>query len=58
MKKQVVTKEDETDWYVSQNPIERYLKVDRINNQSISKSVRINSKGHSYRQKKKKNRSS
>ena len=58
MKKQAIIQENGIDWYVSQNPIERYLKVDRINNQSISKSVRINSKGHSYRQKKKKNRSS
>ena len=54
MKKQVVTKEDETDWYVSQNPIEGYLKVDRIDNQAVSKFVRINSERHSHRQKTKK----
>ena len=54
MKKQVITQEDEIDWYVSLNPIDRYLKADRIDNQSVSKSVRINSKRHSYRQKTKK----
>jgi len=51
MKKQVVTKEDETDWYVSQNPIDRYLKVVKIDNKPVSKFVRINSERHSHRQK-------
>ena len=54
MKKQVITQENEIDWYVSQNPIERYIKVDRIDNQSVSKSVRKNSERHAYRQKTKK----
>ena len=54
MKKQAIIEEDEIDWYVSQNPIERYIKVDRIDYQSVSKSVRKNSKGHAYRQKTKK----
>ena len=54
MKKQVVTKEDETDWYVSQNPINRYLKVVKIDNKPVSKFVRINSERHSHRQKTKK----
>ena len=54
MKKQVITQENEIDWYVSQNPIERYLKVDRIDNQAVRKFVRINSERHSYRQKTKK----
>ena len=54
MKKQAIIQENWIDWYVSQNPIDRYLKIDRIDSQSVSKSVRKNSKGHSNRQKKKK----
>jgi len=54
MKKQAIIEEDEIDWYVSQNPIIRYIKVDRIDYQSVSKSVRKDSKKHSYRQKTKK----
>ena len=32
-------------------PIEKYLKIDRMDNQTISKFVRINSEKHFYRKK-------
>ena len=54
MQKQATIEEDEIDWYISQNPIDRYIKVDNIDNQSDTKSVRKNLKRHSHRQKPKK----
>jgi len=51
MKKPFVKQENEIDWYVSQNPIEKYLKIDRVDNQTVSKFVRINSEGQFYRKK-------
>ena len=51
MKKPVVKQEKEIDWIVSQNPIEKYLKIDRVNNQTISKFVSINSEKNFYRKK-------
>ena len=54
MKKQAVIQENEIDWYVSQNPIHRYLKVVKIDKKAVSKFVRINSERHSRRQKTKK----
>ena len=51
MKKPFFKQEDEIDWYVSQNPIEKYLKIDRIDNQTTSKFVSIKSDGHLSRKK-------
>ena len=51
MKKPFVKQENEIDWYVSYEPIEKYLKIDRMDNQTISKFVRINSEKHFYRKK-------
>ncbi len=49
MKKPFVKQEKEIDWFVSQNPIEKYLKIDRVDNQTVSKFVCINSEEHFYR---------
>ena len=51
MKKPFIKQENETYWYVSRNPIEKYLKIDRIDNQIVSKFVRINSEEHYFRKK-------
>ena len=51
MKKPFVKHENEIDWYVSQNPIEKYLKINRVDNQTVSKFVSINSDDHFYRKK-------
>ena len=51
MKKPFVKHEIEIDWYVSQNPIENYLKIDRVDNQTISKFVCIDTEKHVYRKK-------
>lgn len=51
MKKPSVKQETEIDWYVSYNPIEKYLKIDRIDSHTVSKFVRINAEGHFYRKK-------
>ena len=54
MKKPFNTQENEIDWYVNQNPIDKYLETDRVDNQTVRKLVGINSKAHSYRKKTKK----
>ena len=51
MKKPFVKQENEIDWYVSHEPIDKYLKIDRIDNQTVSKFVRINSEKHLNRKK-------
>ncbi len=51
MKKPFVKQEKEIDWFVSQNPIEKYLKIDRIDNQTTSKFVSIKSDEHLARKK-------
>ena len=51
MKKPFVKQENEIDWYVSYEPIEKYLKIDRMDNQTISKFVRLNSEKHFCRKK-------
>ena len=42
MKEHFAEQENKTDWYVNHNPIEKYLQIDKIDNQTISKFVRIN----------------
>jgi hypothetical protein len=42
MKEPFVEQENKTDWYVNHNPIEKYLQIERIDNQTVSKFVRIN----------------
>jgi hypothetical protein len=42
MKEPFVKQENKTDWYLNHNPIEKYLQIDKIDNQTISKFVRIN----------------
>jgi hypothetical protein len=51
MKKSFVKHQKHIDWYVSQNPIEKYLKIDRVDSQTISKFVCINSEKHFFRKK-------
>lgn len=51
MRKPFVEQENEIDWYISQNPIEKYLKIDRVDHQTESKFVRINSGEGFYRKK-------
>jgi hypothetical protein len=54
MKKPVVEQKNKADWYVNHNPIDKYLQIDRIDNQTISKFVHLNSKGNTFRKKIKK----
>jgi hypothetical protein len=42
MKEPFFEQENKTDWYVNNNPIEKYLQIERIDNQTVSKFVRIN----------------
>lgn len=51
MRKPFVEQENEIDWYISQNPIEKYLKIDRVDHQTERKFVRINSEKGFYRKK-------
>ena len=51
MKKPFAKQEEEIDWYVSRNPIEKYLKIDRVDSQTVSKFVSINSEKHFYQKK-------
>lgn len=51
MKKPVVKQKNKADWYVNHNPIEKYLQIDRIDNQTIRKFVRINSRENTFRKK-------
>lgn len=44
MKKPFFNQENGIEWYVNQNPVEKYLKIDRIDNQTANKFVSINSK--------------
>ena len=48
MKRPIAKLEKEIDWYVSRNPIEKYLKIDRVDSQTVSKFVSINSEKHFY----------
>ena len=48
MRRPIAKQEKEIDWYVSQNPIEKYLKIDRVDSQTVSKFVCINSEKHFY----------
>ena len=45
MRRPIAKQEKEIDWYVSQKPIEKYLKID---SQTVSKFVCINSEKHFY----------
>ena len=51
MEKPFAKQENEIDWYISKNPIDKYLKIDRVNNQTVSKFVWIYSEGRFYRKK-------
>lgn len=51
MKKSYVKPANKIDWYVSQNPIEKYLKIDRVDNQTVSKFVCIDSEEQFNREK-------
>ncbi len=51
MKKPFLKQEDDIDWFVSRKPIEKYLKIDRIDNQTTSKFVSIKSDEHLSRKK-------
>lgn len=42
MKEPFIEQENKADWYVNHNPIEKYLQVEKIDNQTVSKFVRIN----------------
>lgn len=50
MEKSLIEQEKEIDWYISQNPIEKYLKIDRVDNHTVSKFVCIKSGKHFYRE--------
>lgn len=51
MKKPVVEQKNKADWYVNHNPIEKYLQIYRIDNQTISKFVHMNSEENTFRKK-------
>ena len=51
MKKRFVNPKKDICWYVNQNPIEKYLKIDRVNNQTVSKFVCVNIEAHINRKK-------
>ena len=51
MKKSFFDQENEIEWYVNQNPVEKYLKIDKIDNQIASKFASINSEEHFPRKK-------
>jgi hypothetical protein len=51
MKKPFFEQENKTDWYVNHNPIEKYLQIERIDNQTVSKFVRINFDENLFRRK-------
>jgi hypothetical protein len=42
MKNPFVEQENKTDWYINYNLIEKYLQIDKIDNQKISKFVHMN----------------
>jgi hypothetical protein len=42
VKEPFIEQENKADWYVNHNPIEKYLQVEKIDNQTVSKFVRIN----------------
>ena len=44
MKKPFLYKENGIEWYVNLNPVDKYLKIDRIDNQIASKFVHVNYK--------------
>ena len=43
MKKAFFNQENGIEWYVNLNPVEKYLKIDKIDNQIASKFVSLNS---------------
>ena len=49
MKKIFFNQENGIKWYVNLNPVEKYLKIDRIDNQIASKFVNLNSEKRSHR---------
>ena len=49
MKKPFAKQDTKIGWYVNQNPVEKYLKIDRINSQTVSKFVSIDSEEHLFR---------
>jgi hypothetical protein len=49
MKKPFFNQENGIEWYVNINPVEKYLKIDRIDNQIASKFVNLNSEKRSLR---------
>ncbi len=49
MKKPFFNQENGIKWYVNLNPVEKYLKIDRIDNQIESKFVNLNSEKRSLR---------
>jgi hypothetical protein len=51
MKELFVEEENKTDWYVNHNPIEKYLKIDKIDNQTVSKFMSINQRENLSRKK-------
>lgn len=51
MKELFVEQENKTDWYVNHNPIEKYLQIDKIDNQTVSKFMRINQRENLSRKK-------
>jgi hypothetical protein len=51
MNKPFIDQETGIEWYVNENPVEKYLKIDRIHNQMASKFVSLNSEKHLPRKK-------
>ena len=43
MKKPFFNQENGIEWYVNHNPVEKYLQIDKIDNQIASKFVNLNS---------------
>ncbi len=51
MNKPFIDQETGIEWYVNENPVEKYLKIDRIDNQMASNFVSLNSEKHLSRKK-------
>ncbi len=51
MKKPIFDQETGIEWYVNKNPVEKYLKIDRIEHQTASKFVSLSSEKHLPRKK-------
>jgi hypothetical protein len=51
MNKPFIDQETGIEWYVNENPVEKYLKIDRIDSQMASKFVSLNSEKHLSRKK-------